>query len=68
MSLAVGGFDKDGKTTRRAVFLIEMDHVVWLALCSLIERHYPKVRNGQPPIGLERMLRMYLLQQWFSLF
>ena len=32
------------------------------------EPHYPKVRErGRPPVGLERMLRIYFLQQWFNL-
>jgi transposase, IS5 family len=33
----------------------------------LIEPVYPKPGNGRPPIGLERMLRIYFLQQWFNL-
>jgi IS5 family transposase len=33
----------------------------------VIEPHYPKAGNGRPPVGLERMLRMYLLQHWFKL-
>jgi transposase, IS5 family len=32
-----------------------------------VEPVYPKPGNGRPPIGLERMLRIYFLQQWFSL-
>jgi transposase, IS5 family len=28
---------------------------------------YPKAGNGRPPIGVERMLRMYFLQHWFNL-
>ena len=35
--------------------------------CSLIEPFYPKPGNGRPPIGVERMLRMYFLQQSFNL-
>lgn len=67
-TLATAGFDKYAKTTRRAVFLSEMDRVVpWSALCQLIEPHYPKAGNGRPPVGLERMLRLYFLQQWFNL-
>ena len=31
------------------------------------EPHYPKAGNGRPPVGLERMLRMYLLANWFNL-
>ena len=62
------GFDRYGKTTRRAAFLAEMDRVVpWRELCALIKPFYPKGGNGRPPIGLERMLRIYFLQQWFNL-
>lgn len=32
-----------------------------------MEPVYPKPGNGRPPVGLERMLRVYLLQQWFNL-
>ena len=37
----------------------------WSALCGLIEPFYPKPGNGRPPVGVERMLRIYFLQQWF---
>jgi len=68
ISLARGGFEQFGKTTRRAAFLAEMDRVVpWSQLCALIEPHYPKAGRGRPPIGLERMLRIHFLQQWFNL-
>lgn len=68
MTLSTSGFDRYGKTTRRAAFLAEMDRVVpWGELCALIEPFYPKAGNGRPPIGLERMLRIYFLQQWFNL-
>jgi hypothetical protein len=37
-TLATTGFERYGKTTRRAVFLAKMERVVpWPALCSLIE-------------------------------
>jgi transposase, IS5 family len=62
------GFEKYRKTTRRAQFLAEMDRVVpWRALCARIEAVYPKAGNGRPPVGVERMLRMYFLQHWFNL-
>jgi transposase, IS5 family len=62
------GFEKYGKKTRRAVFLEEMEQVVpWARLVALIEPHYPKAGNGRPPVGIERMLRIYFLQQWFNL-
>ncbi len=67
-TLAAVGFERYGKTTRRAVFLAEMDQVVpWSALCALVEPVYPKPGNGRPPVGVERMLRIYFLQQWFNL-
>ena len=67
-TLATAGFERYAKTTRRAAFLAEMESVVpWPALCGLIEPFYPKPGNGRPPIGVERMLRIYFLQQWFNL-
>src|SRR5689334_5812488 len=68
LTLAAVGFERYAKTTRRAAFLAEMERVVpWSALCVLIEPFYPKPGNGRPPVGVERMLRIYLLQQWFNL-
>jgi IS5 family transposase len=57
------------RQTRRERFLSEMEQVVpWARLQALIEPHYPTSgRVGRPPIGVARMLRMYLLQQWFAL-
>jgi transposase, IS5 family len=34
---------------------------------ALIEPHYPKGERGRPPLGVERMLRVYFLQQWYGL-
>ena len=57
-----------GKVTRRERFLAEMDAVIpWPRLLRLIEPHYPKAGNGRQPLGLEKMLRIYFLQQWFNL-
>jgi IS5 family transposase len=57
-----------GKKTRREQFLIEMDAIIpWRQLLELIEPHYPKAGNGRPPLGLEKMLRIYFLQIWFNL-
>jgi IS5 family transposase len=57
------------KLTRRDRFLAKIDSVTpWLKLHELIEPHYPKVEGaGRPPIGLARMLRMYVAQQCFGL-
>ena len=68
MTFSSSGFDVHRKQTRRERFLAEMDAVVpWATLCSLIEPHYPKGERGRPPVGIERMLRIYFLQQWFNL-
>src|SRR5215468_2492684 len=68
VTLATVGFERYAKTTRRTAFLAEMERVVpWPALCALIEPFYPKPGNGRPPVGVERMLRIYFLQQWFNL-
>lgn len=57
-----------GKKTRRERFLGEMDAIIpWRQLMELIEPHYPKAGNGRPPLGLEKMLRIYFLQIWFNL-
>jgi len=62
------GFEKYAKTTRRAQFLSDMDRIVpWAELCELIAPAYPVAGNGRPPRGLEMMLRIYFLQQWFNL-
>jgi hypothetical protein len=64
----MANFDKHSKLTRRAKFLAEMDRVVpWRELCAIIAPYYPKAGNGRPPISLERMLRLHLLQHWFTL-
>ncbi len=67
---ADGGFETHRKPTRRDVFLAEMDKVVpWAELCAVIEPFYPKARTGggRRPVGLERMLRIHFLQQWYAL-
>jgi transposase, IS5 family len=62
------GFEVHGRATRKAEFLARMEVLVpWGQFCALIEPHYPKAGNGRPPVGLERMLRMYLLANWFNL-
>ncbi len=66
--LATAGSERDARTTRRARFLTEMERVVpGTTLCGLLEPYYPKPGNGRPPVGAERMLRLYFLQQWFNL-
>jgi IS5 family transposase len=56
------------KQTRRDRFLGEMEQVVpWARLVERLRPLYPKGERGRPPIGLERMLRIYFLQQWYGL-
>lgn len=67
-TLATSGFEVHRKPTRKAEFLARMDKLVpWSEFCKVIEPHYPKAGNGRPPIGLERMLRMYFIAHWFNL-
>src|SRR5437899_11290423 len=62
------GFEQYTRKTRRAVFLEEMEQVVpWRELCALVAPHYPQPGKGRRPVGVERMLRIYFLQQWFNL-
>jgi IS5 family transposase len=61
-------WSRKGKVTRRERFLGEMDQVIpWGRLVKLIKPHYPKAGRGRRPHDLERMLRIYFLQQWFNL-
>jgi IS5 family transposase len=56
------------KLTRRDRFLAEIEAVTpWEELVAVIEPHYPKGGRGRPPIGVERMLRMYIAQNCFGL-
>ena len=67
-TFAALAFANKKKKTRREEFLEEMDQVVpWSQLMKVIRKHYPKSGNGRPPLGLEKMLRIYFLQQWFNL-
>ena len=68
MSFAQSEYAGKKKVTRREKFLGEMERVVpWSRLVALIQPHYPTGRRGRPPVGLERMLRIYFLQQWYTL-
>ena len=56
------------RKTKRDEFLAIMDHVIpWDEWTALIEPYYPKGKRGRPPRGIETMLRMYLLQNWYNL-
>ena len=56
------------KKTRREEFLEIMDEIIpWNEWVSVIEPYYLKGKRGRLPMGIEKMLRMYLLQIWFDL-
>ena len=56
------------KTPRREQFLTRMEALIpWPKLLAVIEPFYPKGERGRPPIGLERMVRVYFLQPWYGL-
>jgi transposase, IS5 family len=62
------GWAHKGKVTRRERFLAEMDAVIpWTHLLALVAPHYPRAGQGRQPLGLEKMLRIYFLRQWFNL-
>jgi transposase, IS5 family len=67
-SFSQAEFADKKKITRREKFLTRMEAVIpWPQLLAVIEPFYPKGERGRPPIGLERMLRVYFLQQWYGL-
>ena len=67
-SFAQSEYARKKKTTRREKFLRQMEQVVpWARLVALIVPHYPAGKRGRPPVGIERMLRLYFLQQWYAL-
>lgn len=62
------GLNLSTKRTRKREFLDEMERVVpWAALVQVVEPYYPKAKTGRPPFGIETMLRIHYLQQWFAL-
>jgi len=62
-------FTHKKKQTRRDRFLAEIEAVTpWPALVAALLPYYPRGEGrGRPPVGLERMLRMYIAQQCFGL-
>ena len=62
-------FASKKKLTRRERFLAEIETATpWPELVAALSPYYPKGDGrGRPPIGLERMLRMYIAQQCLGL-
>lgn len=56
------------KKTKREEFLDSMDEIIpWSYWVDMIRPYYFNNKRGRKPIGIEPMLRMYLMQIWFSL-
>lgn len=67
-SFAEAEYGAKKKQTRRDKFLGEMNAVVpWSRLVARLGPLYPQGERGRPPIPLERMLRVYFVQQWYGL-
>jgi IS5 family transposase len=67
-SFATLAYEGKKKQTRKEKFLGEMERIIpWKELTDQIKPHYPKGENGRPPMGVEKMLRIYFMQQWFNL-
>ncbi len=67
-SFAHAEFVAKKKTTRREKFFRRMAEVMpWKQLLAIIEPFYPQCKRGRPPMSLERMRRVYFLQQWHAL-
>lgn len=56
------------RKTKRDKFLEIMEEVIpWEEWIGIVTPYYPNGKRGRPPRGVEAMLRMYLLANWFSL-
>ena len=69
ISLGSSGFGLSSKRTRKREFLDEMNIVVpWAEPVGLIQPHAPEGKAGQPPFGVETLLRIHFMQQWSTFF
>lgn len=61
-------YSKRKRKTKREQFLKVMDQIIpWEHWVKIIEPYCPNEKHGRPPRGIETMLRMYLMQNWFNL-
>lgn len=68
MSFTEMEYSQRQRTTKRDSFLKEMDELIpWEECVAMIAPYYPSGSRGRPPREIEQMLRMILLQTWFSL-
>ena len=56
------------RITKREEFLDIMEEIIpWDEWVEFVRPYYPLGKRGRPVKGIETMLRMYLLQNWFNL-
>lgn len=56
------------RITKKDKFLEQMENIIpWAKWVEIIRPYYYDNKKGRPPRGIETMLRMYLLQIWFTL-
>jgi len=56
------------RKTKRDEFLETMGELIpWDEWCAVVAPYYPNGKRGRPTRGIEPMLRMYLLANWFNL-
>lgn len=68
VSFASLAYENKKKRTRREEFLEEMNQVIpWKELLQIVDKYYPVAGNGRHPMPMERMLRIYFMQQWYGL-
>jgi len=68
VSFASLAYENKKKKTRREKFLEEMNQVIpWEELLQIVKKYYPVAGNGRHPMPMERMLRIYFMQQWYGL-
>ena len=61
-------YENRKRITKREAFLNAMDEIIpWSHWVEMIRPFYPDGKRGRPPKKIETMLRMYLMQNWFSL-
>ena len=61
-------FSQKKTAIHRERFLKKVDQIItWEILIKPIRQHYLETEIDLQPIGLEIMLRIYLMQQWYGL-
>lgn len=60
-------WQQKGTVTRRERLLAARDPVIpWRRVLAVIAPHDPTAGQGRHPLGLEKMLRISFVQQWFN--